>query len=132
MRNLLCKAISLVTIMALPVPVLAQDVVGVWRTEETKEGHLEIKISPCAAALCGRIVGARNADGVTGPYEHMDKLMIRDMKADAEAGSWSGGTIWDPRRDRTFNSRMSLENGRLKVAGCVLGVCQSQIWSRVR
>lgn len=132
MKNFLHKILPLITLIAVPAPVLAQDVIGVWRTEKTEEGHLEVAISPCAAALCGKIVRARDPNGVAGPYEHLNKMMIRDMKPDDTAGSWSGGTIWDPQRDRTFKSRMSLENGNLKVAGCVLGICQSQVWRRVR
>lgn len=132
MKKIIHKSLLIVAILALPVAALAQDATGVWRTESTERGHIEVEISRCAAMLCGTIIGARDPSGQPGPYEHMGKRMIWDMKADAAAGSWSGGKIWDPRNGRSYNSRMSLENGRLKVAGCVLGICQSQTWQRVR
>lgn len=132
MKTLFLNSLIFIALFAMPAMASAQNVKGVWRTETTEEGYLEIEVSQCAAALCGRIVGARDPQGQSGPYEHLNKLMIWDMKPDNAAGSWSGGKIWDPRSNRKFNSRMSLENGQLKVAGCVLGICQSQTWKRVR
>jgi uncharacterized protein (DUF2147 family) len=39
--------------------------------------------------------------------------------------------IWDPRNDRTFNSRMETRGDTLVVSGCVMGICQRQQWQRV-
>jgi uncharacterized protein (DUF2147 family) len=123
----------LIATAILPTIAVAQaEVTGLWRTEDTERGHLEINISPCGAALCGIIVAARSAQAETSPYEHLNRRMVWDMQATSKPGSWTGGKIWDPRNGRTFNSRMALEKGKLKVSGCVLGVCQSQTWTRVR
>jgi len=132
MKTVISKNSAILALMLTPMLAAAQDATGIWRTEATDRGYLEIEISPCADGLCGEIIRARNAEGVSGPYEHLGSMMITGMTPDAEAGSWSGGTIWDPRNDRSFNSRMTLEDARtLKVAGCVLGICQSQLWRRV-
>ena len=107
----------------------AQNALGVWRTESTPEGFLEVQLAPCAAALCGTILRARTPDGTEGAYAHVGRRMIWDMVADGP-GTWSGGRIWDPRRDRVFASRMELRGDRLRVSGCVMGFCQTQEWRR--
>jgi uncharacterized protein (DUF2147 family) len=125
-RALLAALVAL----AAPVAALAQDATGVWRTEATDEGYLEVRIAPCGEALCGTILGARDLAGQPQPYEHAGRRMIRDM-VPTGPGAWAGGEIWDPRNGRTFRSRMALSGGGLTVSGCVLGFCQDQLWRRV-
>lgn len=110
---------------------LAQDVMGVWRTESNEQGHLEIQFAPCGAAVCGTIHRAISNEGVAGPYPHLGRQMVWDMVPNGQ-NSWADGKIWDPRNDRTYNSRMVLNGATLQVSGCVLGICQGQDWSRVR
>lgn len=116
--------------LVMPLTAGAQDVTGIWRTEAAQEGYLEVQIAPCGAALCGTILRARDPQGREQPYLHVGRWMIRDMSPTGKGG-WGNGKIWDPRTDRSFQSRMELSGGRLAVSGCVLGICQSQIWSRV-
>jgi uncharacterized protein (DUF2147 family) len=121
-----------VMLMWLPLAAMAQDVAGVWRTELTEEGHLEVHIEACGATiLCGTIVRARDLDGNEQPYEHTGKRMIWDMVASSPT-SWIDGQIWDPRDDRTYSSRMELSEGNLLVSGCVFRICQTQTWKRDR
>lgn len=109
----------------------AQDARGLWQTEMTSEGALEIRISSCGSVLCGVIETARTPDGSAAEYPHLGKQMIWDMMADG-AASWSNGKIWDPRNDRTFNSKMALNGNSLSVSGCFLGICQRQTWTRIK
>ncbi len=132
MIPILRNSLAIVALTALPVLVHAQDVTGLWRTEPNDVGYLEIQIQTCGAAICGTIVQARNLEGEIGPYEHIGRRMIWDMTPAGEAGVWDSGKIWDPRNGRTYNSNMSLEAHELTVAGCFLGICQSQTWERVR
>lgn len=113
-----------------PTVSAAQDASGLWRTEATDQGHLEVRIVPCGAALCGKIVRAVDTAGQSAPYPHTGRQMIWDMQPDGN-GVWSGGKIWDPRNDRTFNSKMALTGRALTVSGCFLGICQSQVWRAV-
>ena len=126
----LSRSLALALLIAAPLPGLAQDATGLWRSEATEEGTIEVKIAPCGAALCGTILRARDLTGAEQPYPHSGKQMIWDMVADGP-GKWSGGQIWDPRNDRTFAAKMALSGNRLIVAGCVLGICQRQNWQRV-
>jgi uncharacterized protein (DUF2147 family) len=110
---------------------LAGDALGLWRTESTDQGHLEVRVAPCdGGALCGTIMRARDAQGQEQAYPHTGRQMIWAMSPDG-SGGWTGGRIWDPRNDRTFNSRMEAQGDTLVVAGCVLGLCQRQQWQRV-
>ena len=112
--------------------VVAEPVEGLWRTEAGDTGgHLEVSVAPCGTELCGVIRRAIDKDGqeVAG-YEHKDRQMIWGMKALGE-GKYKGGKIWAPDRDKTYNSKMTLSGNRLKVEGCVLGICRGQTWTRV-
>jgi uncharacterized protein (DUF2147 family) len=114
-----------------PNMAAAKDATGVWRTEPTEQGYLEVRIAPCdGQALCGTILRARDLQGQEQPYDHTNKRMIWDMSATGPS-KWGNGQIWDPRNNRTFRSRMELAGNRLVVSGCVLGICQSQTWRRV-
>lgn len=119
-----------VLLICAPLNATAQDVSGIWRTEPTEQGHLEVRIESCGSSmLCGTILRARDLEGNEQPYEHTGKQMIWDMVASGPT-SWNDGQIWDPRTDRTYNSRMELSGDSLLVSGCVFRICQTQTWTR--
>lgn len=107
---------------------------GTWKTEPGDTGgYLHVTVGPCGDALCGSIDKAFNAQGgVSSDYEHVGKRMIWDMKAQGD-GSYGGGKIWAPDKDKTYKSRMSLSGNKLTVKGCVAGgaICRGQTWMRV-
>lgn len=116
--------------MGVSAHVSAQDIHGIWRTELTEEGYLEVNIEACDAnMLCGTILRARDPQGNEQPYEHTGKRMIWDMVASGPT-NWVDGQIWDPRKDRTFKSRLELSGDSLMVSGCVFRICQTQTWQR--
>ena len=117
--------------LSTPLAAQAQEIKGIWKTEATDQGYLEVQIAPCGPALCGTILRARDLQGREQPYEHTGKQMIRDM-APTGANTWGNGQIWDPRNNRTFRSKMKLSGNQLAVSGCVLGICQAQNWQRAR
>lgn len=126
----LSKVTALLALI-LPFPLMAQDAQGTWATEKTDQGHLEIRISPCGAALCGTVIRAVDLKGRPGEHPAVGRKMVWDMMPNG-AGKWSGGQIWDPRRDKTFKSKMEVTGQGLKVSGCVLAICQSQVWRAVK
>lgn len=76
-------------LMGASFSALAQDINGLWRTELTEQGYLEVNIEACDTnMLCGTILRARDLEGNEQPYEHTGKRMIWDMVA-------SGPTNWD-------------------------------------
>jgi uncharacterized protein (DUF2147 family) len=115
--------------------VLAGGADGVWKTEANDDGgYLEVSIGPCesdSAKTCGKISNAFTKQGADPEYEHMGKLMVKDMESDDEA-NYSGGTIWDPEEDKTYSSKMHLKGDVLDVEGCVTIICSGQDWTRVK
>jgi uncharacterized protein (DUF2147 family) len=48
-------------------------------------------------------------------------------------GAWQGGRAYDPKTGKSYRSTMELQpDGRLKVSGCILFLCQSKLWTRTR
>ena len=117
-------------LMSVSFSALAQDVHGIWRTELTEDGYLEVSIAACETnLLCGTILRARDPQGNEQPYEHTGKRMIWDMLASGPT-NWGDGKIWNPRNDRTVNSSLELSGDTLLVSGCVFRICQTQTWQR--
>lgn len=112
---------------------LAQGVEGVWRTETNDAGgYLEVTIGPCdsdAKKTCGVITDAYSKSGEDSKYENMGKLIIKDMES-KDGVSFSGGTIWDPEKDKTYKSKMEVKEDDLDVDGCISFVCIGQDWKR--
>lgn len=124
--------LALVT-TAFATTASAQDISGIWQTEPGDTGgFLHVSIQPCGDKICGQITRAfeKNLNVVDG-YEHGGKPIIWDMAQDGD-GKWSGGKIWAPDRDKTYNSKMELSGADLKVSGCLLVVCRSQTWRKVQ
>jgi len=91
-------------------------------------------MAPCAAdasLTCGTITRAFNAKGEDPAYANLGKPIVENMKDDG-SGGFSGGTIWDPEHDKTYDSKMSLEGDTLDVEGCVTIFCSGQDWTRVK
>ena len=127
--------IFVVLIAITAAPALATSgVEGTWRTEAGDEGgYLEIQMGPCesdASKTCGIIARAQGAEGVDPDYEHLGKPMVKDMRPDGKGG-FSGGTIWDPQKDKTYKSKMKLNGDELEVEGCIAFLCDGQDWTRV-
>jgi uncharacterized protein (DUF2147 family) len=51
----------------------------------------------------------------------------------AAASGWVNGRAYDPKTGRTYNARLSLNpDGSLTLTGCVLFICKTQRWIRIR
>jgi len=111
----------------------ADPVLGTWQTpkdDNGKYGHVQVK--PCGSAVCGTLVQSFNADGSSYASENVGKRIIWDMKANG-GGAYSGGKVWTPDRDKTYNAKMALSGNSLKVSGCILGICRDGgAWKRVK
>lgn len=110
--------------------VADEQFIGQWNTEKSDEGAwLTVDLQPCGDDLCGTIVGAHNVkdESIVGTQ------MIKGMKQKSST-SFGKGQIYAPDTKKWYKSNMKLEGqGKLKVAGCVLGViCRSQVWTRAQ
>ncbi len=120
---------AITAMIALAGPVLADPVLGVWKTQVDDGAYAHVEISGCGAALCGVIARTFNAQGEY-KSENLGRKLVWDMKP-AGGGDYNKGTIWQPSTDKTYRSRMSLSGNTLKVSGCVGPICKKQTWSRV-
>lgn len=106
--------------------------VGLWQTQPNDEGSIgHIDFEPCGSAFCGTLVYGVNSQGVGGKPKNYGRKIVWDM-SDRGNGQYGGGKIWAPDRDKTYNAKMELDGDQLTVSGCVLAVCRSQVWTRLR
>ncbi len=121
----------------LATSALADDPVdGLWKTQPGDSGgYLHVSISECGSAVCGTIDSAFSANGDQNlEYENLGKQIIWDMVPEG-GGTYDSGKIWDPESDKTYKSKMTLDDeNNLTVKGCVAGglVCRGQTWTRVQ
>lgn len=122
-----------VALLSMFNPALASEegITGLWRTSSTDKGFLHVFFEPCGNAICGTIQAAINHQGESDPNnEWLGRKMIWDMVPKGES-KWVGGKIWDPTKDKSYKSKMSLEKNVLNVSGCIAFFCRSEKWSRV-
>ena len=114
-------------------PAFAADpVVGMFKTQPDDNGNFgHVQIYECDNAICGVIRKAFDASGTPVESENIGKRMIWDMQSQGD-GTYSGGKIWAPDRNKTYKSKMELSGSTLSVSGCVLIVCRAQTWTRVK
>ncbi len=131
--RLACPIAMLATVVLVAAgPALAADpVVGLWKTQPDDNGrYATVEIYPCETQVCGVIRKAFNADGSERASDAVGKRMLWGMSATGD-GSYGGGKIWAPDRDKVYSSKMALSGNALKVSGCVFGICRNQAWTRL-
>jgi uncharacterized protein (DUF2147 family) len=105
---------------------------GLWKTVPQDDGAYGfVQIVPCGPAFCGTLVkGVNGAGEVATSGGNIGKQILWDMKPGGD-GTYSGGKIWSPDRDQTYNSKLRLSGKSLAVSGCVLGICRDGgTWTR--
>jgi uncharacterized protein (DUF2147 family) len=130
---------------ALPAHAAPDPAIGEWLVAG---GGGRVRVAACPAdpaRLCGVLVWLKNALDASGaPVRDaanpdaalrrrplVGQALISGFRREA-AGRWVDGRIYDPDSGRTYRSTMRVAaDGTLKVAGCVLFVCQAQTWTRV-
>lgn len=120
------------------------DVTGVW---ETVEGKSHVEISPCSDnKFCGKIIWLKEPNDENGKpildTNNQDEnkrgrqiLGINLLKGLEKTGDneWDDGYIYNPEDGQTYSSEMSLQDkDTLEVKGCVLFICKSQTWKRIK
>ena len=124
-----------VLVAIVPGVAFAESADGVWKTEAGEDGgYLEVTIGPCesdATKTCGKITNAFGDDGADPNYKYMGRVMVKDMES-TDGIQYSGGTIWDPEKDKTYKSKMHCKGDDLDVKGCISFFCSGQDWKRVK
>ena len=123
---------TLATLLLLACPALAVPVHGTWKTTADDNGNYgHIQVTDCNGKVCGTLVKSFDASGAVLESENTGRQIIWDMEADG-SGAYSGGKVYSPDRDKTYNSKMKLNGNQLSVSGCVLGICRDGgTWTRL-
>jgi uncharacterized protein (DUF2147 family) len=107
------------------------DIVGEWWTPGFSA---RVRIEACGIdAVCGRIVWLWDGQpqGIVDDSPLMGKTVIERMRP-AEPGRFGGGRLYNPEDGRDYKGSLQLRSSStLVVSGCVLFVCQTQVWRRV-
>ncbi len=121
----------------------AGEILGFWLSEE-KDGI--IKIEKESDNYFGHLVWIKPPEGKTvdqltdkdNPDDKLKERKLLGIKLldgfEYDDGSWSGGTIYDPKSGKTYSAKMKLEDGKLNLRGYV-GISlfgRTSVWSSVK
>lgn len=114
--------------------------VGIWKTidDDSGEAKSQVKIYESNGKLRGKIVKLyNNPDALCTECEGEDhNAPILGMTImwglEEDDGEWEGGKIFDPKKGKTYNCKIWLEDdGDLKVRGFAGPFYRTQTWHRV-
>jgi len=120
MRFIIVLLISLARVaMAAEMPN------GTWRVEE-----IAIDLYPCREAACGKIVWVKN------PAERnlCGRVIIWGLTTDGSA-QWNGGWFHDPKTDKTYNLKASVDSNEQITARIYRGIPllgRTEVLTRIR
>ena len=135
MRNLLMAACCLL----FALQANAADVVGKWRTidDETGQPKSIVQISEHGGKYYGHVVkllaGASTdtCDACKGPLKGKPIVGLQIITGLVKNGDmYEGGTILDPKNGKTYDCKIWVEDGQLKVRGYLGFFYRTQTWQR--
>jgi uncharacterized protein (DUF2147 family) len=115
---------------AVPAAEPGRDVQGEWWTPGF---NARVRIEACDdGSVCGRIAWLWDdkPQGIADKTPLLGKRVIDQMRV-SEPGRWTGGRLYNPEDGRDYKGSLQLRSeSTLVVSGCVLFVCQTQVWRR--
>lgn len=130
------------------LPALAQNadaVLGLWQSEH---GKVRVQISKSGELYNGKIVWLKEANDETGkpkadinnPSVAKRSQSIIGLEALSDFtykgdGLWEGGTVYDPRSGKKYNSKLSISGAGALEIRAFIGISligKTQTWTRVR
>jgi uncharacterized protein (DUF2147 family) len=120
----------------------AQNILGKWKTfdDRTGEARSTVEFYEKNGKIYGKIVGLAKAEDAQKTCtqctdDRKDKPIVglEIVKNMAKKDNiWQGGSILDPEVGKTYDCKIWLENGNLKVRGYVGIFYRTQTWERVK
>jgi len=144
MRAVMLIPLLAVSALAASFTAHAADPVGRWKTIDDETGKVKSIVEITKAAdgtLQGKVVEILQSD--RGPDPTCDKCkgankdkpvkgmtILWGLKPDGD--QWSGGTVLDPAKGKTYKSKVEMLEGgsKLGMSGCVAFICRQQVWVR--
>ena len=133
-----------VLLAILPAAAFAQNgPVGRWKTIDDETGKVKsiVEITETAkGTLQGTVVEVLQSD--RGPNPTCDQCegankgkpvkgmtILWGLKKDG--AGWSGGTVLDPAKGKTYKSKVKMiDENKLGMSGCIAFICREQTWIR--
>ena len=98
------------------------DVAGVWSSADADDAMITLRV--CSEGLCGEVVRQPRTGGeleLVGGFQRLSDTR------------WAGGRVYNLNDGATYVVDIELiDPARLRVRGCWLGLCEIQLWRRVR
>ena len=133
----LALTISLLLAMSTTALAAPDDVEGVWMTEDSGS---KVEIRDCGDGTpCGRLMwlddpdaaelrDPKNPDPALRDRPRIGLLMLWGFAR--EDGVWKNGRVYNPESGKTYRAHLErLEDGRLKLTGCLAFFCGSEKWT---
>ena len=107
----------------------AAPIEGLWRSPG---GNSIIGIAPCGDALCGTVKWA-SAKAIKDARKGTDQLVGSALLTGLQQkkpGEWQG-KLFVPDPKLRVKAKIWLQGDeQLKVSGCAVGICKTQLWTR--
>jgi len=118
-------------------------IIGVWLSQ-IKDGKIEIYKSN--GKYHGKIIWIKEPNDEHGnPIKDnfnpktslksrpiLNLNIVTNLVYDSEDNEWSGGTVYDPKDGKTYDCKIWLENGKLKLRGYLGWFYDTKTWTRVK
>ncbi len=132
-------------LVLLPLAAFAQNSpVGRWKTIDDETGKVKSIVEITQAAngtLQGKVDKVLQSDHGPNPKcvkctgANKDKpiegmTILWNLKPDGD--QWSGGTVPDPKKGKTYKAKLEMLEGgsKLGMSGCIAFLCRQQVWVR--
>ncbi|WP_169393250.1 MULTISPECIES: DUF2147 domain-containing protein [Psychrobacter] len=125
--KLFSKSALLVTGMGLASVAFAADPLAntTWQTYDEGKPKAVVKITENNGVLSGKIVSTATEKG----KKYIGMTVISGLKADGN-GKYSGGSITDPEKNKTYRLTASLSGNDLNLKGHLGPFSRSQTWKK--
>jgi uncharacterized protein (DUF2147 family) len=143
-KTLIATAIALPLLVLAMVASAQSSPTGRWKTIDDETGKVKSIVEITQAAngtLQGTVVEVLQSD--RGPNPTCDKCKgankdkpVKGMTIlwglEQDGDEWSGGTVLDPAKGKTYKSKVELLEGgaKLGMSGCIAFICRQQVWVR--
>ncbi|MGM8898679.1 MULTISPECIES: DUF2147 domain-containing protein [unclassified Psychrobacter] len=125
--KLFTKSVLAVAGISMATMAMAADPLAntTWQTFDDGKPKGVVKITESNGVLTGKLISTVSEKG----KKHVGMTIISDLKADG-GGKYSGGTITDPAKNKTYRMTASLEGNTLNLKGYLGPFSRSQTWKK--
>ena len=115
------------TSLMLSLPAFAGDPLAntTWQTYDEGKPKAVIKITEDNGVLSGRIISTTRPEG----QKFVGKTVISNLKSNG-SGKYSGGSITDPEKNKTYKLTANLNGKVLNLKGHLGPFSRSQTWKQ--